>query len=158
MLLFHSCSHIHTATAPVVPDDSSIFCFGIPVRAGAGRGRLQQPAPTKMSEQSPWHSVKSWAQHIHYTVHSLQTQSLCSLSFSPLNSPVCSAALTSPEEGPCPLQCPHQQCDSVLIQNQEDHGLLSLLFCVVLVFAASVMPLCIYVAIMCILAPFPSLT
>ncbi len=96
MQLFHSCSHIHTATAPVVSDDSSIFCFGIPVRAGAGRGGLQQPAATKMSERSPWHRVKSWAQHIHYSV--LSSQSLCSLSFSPLNSPVCSAALTSPQE------------------------------------------------------------
>lgn len=49
-------------------------------------------------------------------------------------------------EGPCPLQCPHQQCHTVLIQNQEDHGLLSSLLRVVLVFAASIMPLCIYAA------------
>lgn len=57
-------------------------------------------------------------------------------------------------EGPCPLQCPRQQCHTVLIQNREDRGLLSPLLRVVLVFAASIMLLCIYAAIMWITALF----
>lgn len=159
MQLFHSYTytHTHTATALVVSDDSSIFCFGTPVRVGAGRGRLQQPAATKMSERSPWRSVKTWAQHIHHSVLSSQAQSLCSLSFSPLNSPVCSAALTSLQESHSgalsptmsPSTMPH--CSHA---EREDHGLLSPLLRVVLVFAASIMLLCIYAAIMWITALF----
>lgn len=94
-------------------------------------GRLQQPVAAKMSGRSPQRSVKSrTVRSLPGTLH--RTRIFCSLS-SPLwivpSVLQLWPLLSRATEGPCPLECPHQQCHSVLTRNQENYGLLSVLLC-----------------------------
>lgn len=157
MQLFHSYTYTHTQRLP----RSSLMTHlssALALLWELERGGEDYSSRLQLKCQSDLHGV-AWRpeRSTFTTLLSSQAQSLCSLSFSPLNSPVCSAALTSLQESHrgalsptmSPSTMPH--CSH---PEQEDHGLLSPLLRVVLVFAASIMLLCIYAAIMWITALF----